>query len=135
MTPEARSRFSIRGDKSPFHQVLADGPDGDVVPRTKTTSAVSCFQAYNAVMRWTLVFLESLASAVFADIASLLVLVIASHLWTEYALRKRPTESADWYPVSVFAPHWKIVVWGIPSAIFALGFSVGLWFFSKRLHG
>ena len=86
-------------------------------------------------MRWTLVFLESLASGVFADIASLLVLIIASHLWTEYVLRKRPTASVDWDPVSVFGPHWKMAVWAIPSMIFALGFSAGLWFFSTRLHG
>jgi amino acid permease len=86
-------------------------------------------------MRWALVFLESLATGVVSILVSLVVLVVALHLWTRCVLGIGPNVAVGWDPISLFGSHWKLAVMGIPAAIFAFGFGAGFWFFSKRLHG
>ena len=84
-------------------------------------------------MRWFLVCVESLASGVLAIFASLVILVVALHLYTRYVLGIGLNQAVGWDPISLFGPHWKLALMGIPLVIFGVGSSVGFWFFSRRV--
>lgn len=85
-------------------------------------------------MRWFLVSLESLASGVLTILGFLIILVVALHLYTRYALGIESGQPIGWDPVSIFGPYWKLAVIGIPLVVFASGFTIGFWFFSQRVH-
>ena len=85
-------------------------------------------------MRWFLVCLEGLASGVLAVFASLIILIVALNLYTRYVLGIVPNQAVGWDPISPFGPHWKLAERGIPLAIFGVGFGIGFWFFSRRVH-
>ena len=81
-------------------------------------------------MRWLFICVESLASGILAVLALLIILIVALQLYS----RHLGVQAIGWDPVSVFGSHWKLVLIGIPLAIFATGFAVAFWFFSQRVH-
>ena len=87
-------------------------------------------------MRWLFVWLESLASGVLAVFAFLIILTVALRLYSRYVLGIGPDQTVfiGWDPVSLFGSYWKLALIGIPLGIFASGFTIAFWFFSKRVH-
>ena len=96
--------------------------------RQLTYSALEC-----TTMRWALVTLQSIASGVLLVLASIVFLAIALYLYGRFVLGIGPHQAIGWDLASLFGPHWKLTLLSIPVIIFGVGFSIGFWFFSRRL--
>ncbi len=84
-------------------------------------------------MRWALVILKSLVVGVLGTLLSLIALVTALVLYTRNALGVPPGTQVGWDVVSLFGPHWRVVLMTIPVAIFSLGFGLAFLRFSRRV--
>ena len=87
-----------------------------------------------AMMRWFWISLESIACGFVAVFASFVLLVIALHVHTRYVLGLPADQTVGWDVISILGPNWRLVLIGTPLAIFAVGWSIGFWFFSRRVH-
>src|SRR6266404_1827922 len=83
------------------------------------------------VMKWVLVTIGSLATGASTLFLALVLLVVSLRFYMTHVLGFGPNESVGWDVVSLFGPHWKVAVIGIPLLTFGLGFSVGFWFFAR----
>jgi len=93
-------------------------------------SAPQSPQAYNAGMRWMLLFLGSVATGVLTIVFSLVLLLVSIHLYGKYVLGIPSDQPVAWDPNFPFA---RMVVIGVPLLLFGLACSVGFWFLNKRL--
>lgn len=79
-------------------------------------------------MRWTFVCLGSLASG---GLAILLGLI---SLWLGLIVSgNRYIALGGWDPIATFGQYWELAAFGMTLLVFGLGYSVGFWFFIKRL--
>jgi hypothetical protein len=96
-----------------------------------TSSNPQSPQAYNAAMRWILLFFGSVATGVLTIVFSLALLLVSVHVYGKYVLGIPSDQPVAWDPNLPFA---RVVAIGVPLLLFGLGCGVGFWFLNKRLH-
>ena len=87
--------------------------------------------AYNAGMRWILLFLGSVATGVLTIVFSLALLLVSVYIHGRYVVGIPSNGVVAWDPISIFG---RVGVIGVPLLLFGPGCGIGFWFLNKRLH-